>query len=143
MEVPMGKVRFLCLFAIPVFTVISVSCSSSGGLKSVAITPATADAQTSPNGQVQFTAMGSYSGQMQSVAVKALWWTSQPWVIAPTAAPTPAPGITVDSNGLASCTNLTGTFTLWATAPKDQSTSVSQMSKNTPQVSATAQMTCP
>lgn len=135
----MGKVRFLCLFAIPVFTVMSVSCSSSGGLKSVAITPATADAQTSPNGQVQFTAMGSYPGQMQSVAVKALWWNSQPWVIVPT----PANGITIDGNGLATCTNLTGTFTVWATAPKDQTVPVSQMTKSTPQVTATAQMTCP
>lgn len=135
----MGKFRFLCLFAIPVLAAISLSCSSSGGLKSVAITPATADAQTAPNGQVQFTAMGTYPGQSQSVTVNALWWTSQPWVIAPT----PSPGITIDSNGLASCTNLTGTFNLWATAPKDQTTSVSKMTKSTPQVTATAQMTCP
>lgn len=139
----MGKFRFLCLLTVPVLAAICLSCSSSGGLKSVAITPATADAQASPGGQVQFTAMGTYPGQMQSVAVNALWWNSQPWVIAPTAAPTPTPAINIDSNGLATCTQLSGTFTVWATAPKNQSTPVSQMTKSTPQVTGTAQMTCP
>ena len=139
----MGKFRFLFL-GIPVLAAISLSCGSSGGLKSVTITPATADAQSFPNAQVQFTAMGTYSGQAQSVAVNALWWNSQPWIIAPSAAPTPAPAITIDSNtGIATCLNLTGTFTVWATAPKNQSTPVSQMTKSTPQVTATAQMTCP
>lgn len=140
----MGTFRFLFLLTVPVLAALSLSCSSSGGLKSVAITPPTADAQAFPNGQVQFAAMGTYPGQSQAVAVNAMWWNSQPWVIAPMAAPTPAPGISIDSNtGVATCLNLTGTFTVWATAPKNQSTPVSQMTKSTPQVTATAQMTCP
>ncbi len=139
----MVKLRFLSLFVVPVIVAISPSCSSSGGLKSLAISPSSADAQSFPNGQVQFTAMGTYPGQTQAVAVNAVWWNSQPWVIAPSAAPTPIPPVNIDSNGLATCTQFNGTFTVWATAPKDQNTQLSQMSKGTPQVTATAQMTCP
>jgi len=137
----MGKFRFLCpLVALSLISAMSLSCGSNSGLKSVTVTPAAADAQNFPNGQVQFTAMGTFSGSMQSGPVKALWWNSQPWVIVPT----PANGITIDGNtGLATCTNLIGTFQVWATAPKNQSMDLSQMSKGTAQVTATAQMTCP
>ena len=136
----MSKHRFLgSLISLCLLCAVCFSCGSSTGLNSVTITPATADAKSSPNGQIQFTATGKSHGSNQSVPVKVLWWNSQPWFDAPT----PANGINIDDNGVAMCTNLTGTFTVWATAPKDQSILPTQMKQSTPQVTAVALMICP
>ncbi len=141
----MSKFRFLpSLIPLCLLCAACLSCGSSTGLKSVTITPATADAKSSPNGQVQFTAMGTSHGSTGSVPVNVRWWNSRPWFTAPT--PTPANEINIDDNGIATCTNipgLSGTFTIWATAPKDQSIDPSQMKQSTPQVTGVAQMTCP
>src|SRR5581483_1669908 len=135
----MPRFRFLVPCVLSLFAAASLSCSSNHRLQSITISPASADAKDFSNGQVQFTAMGNYGMMTQSAPVKVLWWNSTPWVLAPT---TP-PGFNIDSNGVATCTNLTGMFSLWATAPKDQSIAVSQMTQSTSQVTATAQLTCP
>ncbi len=120
----------------------AISCGSSGHLlQSLTINPATADAKNYPNGQVKFTAMGSYGGSSQAFAVNALWWNFTPWTTLPQAA-IPLPGYTLSSNGLAACVG-TGTFTVWATAPRDQTLLLSQMTQSTSQLTATAQLTCP
>ena len=116
-----------------------IDCGSSNELKSLTITPASANAKNSGNGQVQFTAMGSDGGSSQPTRVNALWWNVPPWTYPPT------PAIfSIDSNGVASCFGIiTGTFTLWAAAPADQSLPLSKMTHDTRQVTATAQLTCP
>jgi hypothetical protein len=136
----MSNLRFLySLIPLCLLGSAGLSCGSSGGLNSITVTPASADAKNSSNGQVQFTAVGTYAGSGQSVPVKALWWNSEPWFIGPT----PANGINIDENGVATCTDLPGTFTVWATAPRNQSIPPSQMKQSTPQLTETAQMTCP
>jgi hypothetical protein len=117
-------------------------CGSSHQLHSLSITPTTADAKNFPNAAVQFTAMGSYGGSGQPIAANAMWWTFTPWTIPPPShAPTP-PTFSITASGVATCFGV-GTFTLWATAPADQNVPLSQMTQHTPQVSATAQLTCP
>jgi len=116
------------------------ACGSDHGLKTLTIDPPTPDAQTFPDGKVQFTAMGSYGGTSQPAAVNAMWWSYQPWGTAP---PTP-PTYSLDSTGLAWCFDVAhGTFPVWATAPKDQTLPLSKMTKETSQLTATAQITCP
>jgi hypothetical protein len=120
-----------------------VDCGSNSGLKSLAVTPASADAQNSANGQVQFTAMGSSGGSSQLIAVNVLWSNVTPWTNVPGAAPTQATFL-IDSNGVASCLGVvSGTFTVWAIAPVDRSLPLSAMTKDTKQITATAQFTCP
>jgi hypothetical protein len=104
-------------------------------LKSLTVSPTAAD------GQVQFRASGTRVNGSQLSSVAVLWWNSPPW----TTNPTPL-GITIDENGNATCpTNpvITGRFPVWATAPVDPNTPVSQMTAMTPQVVGTAQLTCP
>jgi hypothetical protein len=113
---------------------------SSRQLQSLSISPATADAQNFPNGQVQFTAMGTFNGSSQASAISALWWTTAPW----TYPPTPAI-ISLSGTGLAQCFPLApaGTYTIYAVAPVDPSVTVSQMTMTTRQLVTTAQVTCP
>jgi|SRR5215467_7510864 len=114
-----------------------ISCgSSSKKLQSISITPATADAKDFTNGQVQYTAAGTYSDGSQVKPLTVLWSPGPPWV-----APRP---ILVNDNGLASCgTAPAGTYPVWAGAPNDLSTPVSRMNQSTPMATATAQLTCP
>jgi len=128
------------LFLIALFL---LACGSSRQLQSLSINPATADAQTYPNGQVQFTAMGTYTGSSQTTAVSALWWTTSPWTYPPDT-PTPAI-INLSSTGLAQCypSAPPGTYLIYAVAPVDPSVMVSQMTMMTKQLAATAQITCP
>lgn len=80
---------------------------------SVTITPATADAQKFPNGQVQFTAMGTYNNSPQPVPLADMTWcvgSSNGLCNGNIAS-----SATVDSNGLATCTGvLSGTATILA-----------------------------
>jgi hypothetical protein len=103
-------------------------------LQTLTISPATG------SGQVQFTAMGTYSGSSQASAVNALWWTNLPWTYPPSAFV-----ITLSSTGLAQCTSTApaGTYTIWAVAPVDPGVPLTKMSMTTRQLVATAQLTCP
>jgi hypothetical protein len=139
MSKPRLTIPCAALFLIAFFLLACGSSSSSRQLQSLSINPATADAQKFPNGQVQFTAMGAFSGSSQTSAVSALWWTTQPWTYPP--APTT---ISLSSSGVAQCDPMVaGTFTIYAVAPKDPSIPPSQMTMMTPQIVATAQITCP
>ena len=123
-----------------------MACGSNSGLRTLTISPSTADAQDFANGQVQFTANGTYAGSSQTAPVNVMWWNSEPWKALPSSAPTPPPGFFISTDGLAACSTsgpLSGTFTVWATAPVDPMVPASQMTAKTKQLTATAQLTCP
>jgi hypothetical protein len=92
-----------------------VGCGSSRQLQSVRLSPATADAQSFPNGQVQFTATGTYSSSPSPVQL-----TSQDvmWCVGSTSGlcvGNVSPGATVNQNGLAQCVpTFAGTVTILA-----------------------------
>jgi hypothetical protein len=92
-----------------------VGCGSSRKLQSVALTPASADAQNFPNGQVSFTATGTFSkppspAQLSSKDV--MWCAGSSNGVCVGNA---IPGATVDQNGVAKCSpSFTGTATILA-----------------------------
>ena len=95
-----------------------VGCGSGRQLQSVTLSPASADAKNFPNGQVPFTATGTYS-QAPSPAP-----LSSPDVIWCSGSATGQcvgnvnPGAFVDHNGLAQCvSNFAGTVTILAGTP--------------------------
>lgn len=114
-----------------------VSCGNSNKLQSMSLTPATADAKDYANGQVQFTATGTYTNGSQVKPLAVLWSPGPPWTISVWA-------IQLDSTGVASCGIApAGTYPVWAGAPIDPHTPVSRLNQATPMVSATAHLTCP
>jgi hypothetical protein len=114
--------------------VILLSCGSSNReLQSISVSPAAA------NGQAQFVATGTYTDGSKVSPLTALWSPGNPWVMSQLV---PA-AISVDAHGIASCLTRSGTFTIDATAPVNPQIPVSQMGPTTPQVSGTAQITCP
>lgn len=124
-------------FALVLIALTMLACGSGNRqLQSLSISPATASTQ------VQFTAMGTFSGSSHPAAVNALWWANPPWTSPPTTVPSV---ITLSSSGLAQCNSFApaGTYMIWAVAPVDPRVPLSQVSMTTPQVVATAQLTCP
>jgi hypothetical protein len=120
---------------------LSLGCGSSRELTSISVSPATADAQKFPNGQVQFTATGTFSKAPITVTPLSVTWCPQ----ATCGVGTPANvGITIDGNGLAQCeSTFSGTVTIVAEAPSNSGAVIMPMSGMNGMVSGTAQMTCP
>ena len=120
---------------------LSLSCGSSRELTSISVSPATADAQKFPKGQVQFTATGTFSMAPTTVTPLSVTWCPQ----ATCGVGTPANvGIIIDGNGLAQCEpSFTGTVTIVAEAPRNPGAMIMPMSGMNGMVSGTAQMTCP
>lgn len=110
-------------------------------LQSITVTPQNAMAQNFTNKQVQFTANESFNLPPAAGNTPVLWSIGNPFSMDPTQ-PTPA-GVSVNANGLATCTTFSGTVTIEATAPQDPNISLSQMSMMTQNVSGIAQLTCP
>jgi len=134
----MGKLRLFCssLFLASI-AITLLSCGNSNKLQSISISPASADAKDYPNGQVQFTAVGTYANGSQVKPLTVLWSPGAPWLALPAA-------VQLDSNGVASCGNVpAGTYPVWAGAPIDPHTPVSGMNQSTPLVNGTAHLTCP
>jgi hypothetical protein len=69
--------QFLFLLLVTVAT-ITLACGSSPQLKSVSVSPASANASDYPNGQVQFTAVGYYAGSSSPVSVSPEWTACPP-----------------------------------------------------------------
>jgi hypothetical protein len=118
-----------------------LACGSSNSnrvLESMTITPAIADAQNFPNGQVQFTATGQFSKPPSPDQVTFVAPYSGQWSFADANSANIA---TIGSNGLAQCkSGASGTATVLATASANsgngaQNTSVARTS--------TATLTCP
>jgi len=107
-------------------------------LLSISITPATADAQTFTNGQVQFTATGTFSDGSKS-QITALWTLNGRFT------ETAILNIMLNSSGMAQCVagGFVGTGGVFATAPADTNILLSKMTMFTKNVWGTAQITCP
>jgi hypothetical protein len=119
-------------------SILGCGCGT-GGLKSITVNPAVADAQDFPNGQVQFTATGTYGGSSRQVSVRNVNWcigTSSGMCNGNIAS-----AASILGNGVAQCVpNRTGTVTVLAgtggpTNPPDTGHQFA--------VFGTAQLTCP
>lgn len=104
-------------------------------LQSMVITPATADAQSSPSGQVQFSAMGTFSKAPSPAPVPFVAPYSGSW------ATSDLNVATIDQTGLAMCAaGANGTVTITATASSNSGMGTQNTSTA---VSGTAKLTCP
>ena len=92
-----------------VFTIAAmVACAGNPQrhLLSVAVTPSTASAQDFPNGQVPFTAVGSFDKSPSPA-------TLNPAVLDAFPIPNPPDAVSIDQNGVAQCkAGFTGTVSL-------------------------------
>jgi hypothetical protein len=111
--------------------------ATSRQLQSITVTPAAATAQNTSR-QMQFTAMGSFNMAPMSSMPQVLWSIGNPF----SAMPTPG-GITINQNGLASCSTFSGTVAIEATAPMDPAMPLMEMGMMTSNVAGMAQLTCP
>jgi hypothetical protein len=139
----MSKLRFVPACGLLLLVAaLMLACGINHGLyKSLTVSPATADAQDFPNGQVQFTATATEINGTQVSPASALWTPGPPWSLGPLM---PWPAIQLDQTGKASCGAAgPGTYMIAATAPIDPHSPVSKMTMNTPQVSGAAMLTCP
>jgi hypothetical protein len=145
----LNVILFLVLSAVLVLTVScgGTSMSAQGRqLQSITVTPATADAKNSPNGMVQFSAMGNFNMAPMTAATPVTWSLGMPMASNPMMpmASTSAPmTVTISTAGVAQCNGFMGTVSVMATAPMDPSMPVSQMSNMTMNVTGMAQLTCP
>jgi hypothetical protein len=111
----MENIRLIVsFFALAVVASLALSCgansdpSSNRQLLSIALSPATADAQDYPDGQVQFMATGDYNTAPYTVAPLSAGWGTC-YQEASTSA------ISVSRSGLAQCASgAVGTYTVWA-----------------------------
>jgi hypothetical protein len=114
--------------------------NTTGILKSISISPPTADARDYPNGQVQFIATGYYTTPpFQVTPLTATWGAC--------CQENPSSGVSVSTNGLAQCASgSVGTFTVWAFAPSNAEVCpafLGPCGTGGCQVTGTAQLTCP
>ncbi|MBZ5599574.1 MAG: hypothetical protein LAN83_14785 [Acidobacteriia bacterium] len=121
----------------------SLSCGSMNNnqrlLQSIMVTPAAADAQNFPNGQVPFTATGNYSAPPTPASVFVATWC----VHDSNGCMGGTPGATVDANGLAQCdSGFIGTVEIAAIASNGAGAPV-RMGDTGAAVAGTAQLTCP
>jgi len=140
-----GPLAFL--FVLIVAAAITLACGSpaaprntSGILQSVTISPATADAQNYPDGQVPFIATGYYTTPpLQVTPLTATWGACYQG--------NPTSGVSVSPKGLAQCSaGAVGTYTVWAFAPSNAGICplfVNACGGGGCQVTGTAQLTCP
>jgi hypothetical protein len=127
---------FLPLLFTALVTLIINGCGTSSPreLQSMTVSPAVADAAHSPNGEVQFTASGTFSKPPTSAAVTfaapyfGTWSVSNPTIA------------TISSSGLAQCVaGAPGTVNVIASASANSTTAPRTSIVRT----ATAQLTCP
>jgi hypothetical protein len=98
--------QFLLLLLVAI-AAIALACGSSSQLRSISITPLTADAKDYSAGQVQFKAFGYYGDSLLPVEVRPEW----------SACP-PINAVSVDKTGVAHCAaGATGTYFVQAFVP--------------------------
>jgi hypothetical protein len=133
----MEKHRFALSFLALVLAASSaLSCGANQGqLRSITISPATADAQNYPDGQVPFVATGVYIDPSRTV-------TPQPiaaWAACQQNAPTT--DVSITTKGVAQCASgATGTYLITASAPGTCTCLAPCPSSD---AVGTAQLTCP
>ncbi|MGA8274492.1 MAG: hypothetical protein WB919_23245 [Candidatus Sulfotelmatobacter sp.] len=110
----MAKLRLtFSLFALAAVASLALSCGASPPrtLQSVTLSPATADSQDYPDGQVQFTVSGHYNTAPETVTPQAATWG----VCYQNASTNE---ISVTTSGMAQCASgAAGTYTVWANDP--------------------------
>jgi hypothetical protein len=130
----------LSVYLLGAVALTAIGCSSMNSmsnrvLQSMVIRPANADAQTSPSGQVQFSAMGTFSkapspSPVPFVAPYSGGWATSDLSVA-----------TIDQTGLAQCVpGAAGTVTITAIASSNAGMGTQNTSTA---VSGTAKLTCP
>jgi hypothetical protein len=126
----MAGFRFVIGTLVLLSAFAALSCGSSHQLQNVTISPSAADAQQFPNGQVQFTAKGTFNGSSTPVTLTSKDIT---WCYGGDAnAATPQAGIcagniaqfaSVDQNGVAQCISgpqgFQGSVVILAGVPSD------------------------
>lgn len=142
----MTRRSFFFWIALLAATSTGLACSniSPRRLQSISVSPATADAQSAPNGQVQFTATGTYNTQPITVTpLQANWGTADQNGGTTTA-------VTINANGLAQCAaGASGVYSIGAWDLIDTSVGVTCASvgpfgePGCNAVLGTAQLTCP
>lgn len=106
-------------------------------LQSIIVTPAAATAQNTFR-QVQFSAMGTFNMAPMSAVPQVTWSIGDPMSMMSAPA-----GVTINQNGLASCSTFSGVVMVQATGTMDQSMPSMQMGMMTSSVAGMAQLTCP
>lgn len=144
-EVSMSRYTFLLwIFTLVVAGWITLACGNSPRrIQSITVSPATAQAQSYPNGQVPFVATGYYnSAPMTVTPLQANWGAA--------AGTLPANGaVTVDSNGMAQCAaGVSGTYSIgaWVNLPVNGTPpcpSFAYGAASCNHVLGTAKLTCP
>ncbi len=134
----LGPLRSILL---PISLVITIGCGSGGQLKSVTVSPTAADARNFPNGQVPFSAIGTFSN---SHSPRPLNSNDISWCVGTSAGACAGninSGATVTANGVAACVQtFSGTATILAgkANPPMNPDGGAQMT-----VFGAAQLTCP
>ena len=139
----MIRFRSCPLFLVlPLVLLGTIGCGSSRQLQSVTLSPASADAQNFPNGQVSFTATGTFSKKPSPLQLtdKDVRWcagSSSGMCVGNI-----NPGITVDQDGLAQCVpGFTGTVTILAGT--ESSSMMNPDGGSQLKIFGAAQLTCP
>ncbi len=140
----MERLRFtLSLLTLVLASLFALSCGASSQgqdpLQSITLSPATADAQDYPNGEVQFTATGNYIDPSRTVTPLSAGWGTC-YQNASTNE------VSVTAGGLAKCASgAVGTYTVWANDPPNPNVGCLAMTAcgGGCFVAGTAQLTCP
>jgi hypothetical protein len=129
----------LCFLALMVVSFVALSCGTSsegaGQLQSITLTPAMADAQDYPDGEVPFVATGTYANPPNKVTpLTALWGVCQKGL--------PTTFASVSTTGVASCASgSVGAYQVFAF--KQTNCNVVNLCGGGCTVVGTAQLTCP
>jgi hypothetical protein len=133
---------WLLFLLLPLTTLGIVGCGSSRQLQSVTLSPAWADAQNFPSGQVSFTATGTFSKKPSPLKLTSKDVT---WCAGSSSGMCVGninPGITVDQNGLAQCVpGFAGTVTILAGA--ESSSMMNPDGGSQLKIFGAAHLTCP
>ena len=126
-----------------------LGCGNGRQLQGVKLSPATADAQNFPNGQVSFTATGTYNqppSPVQLTSKDILWCSGGIGSSGSTTGQCVGnanPGATVDQNGLAQCSPMfVGTVTILAGTEIPMSNPMPDSGAQL-KIYGSAQLTCP
>jgi hypothetical protein len=144
----MSALQSIALGPLSLLLLATLSCGSNRQLQSITLRPPTADAKNFPNGQVQFTATGIFSGSSAPVALtsKDVTWcyggtTAQASSLQGICAGNIVQFAGVDQNGIAECSpTFQGSAYILAGTPASSANPVGA----TPlKVYGAAKLTCP
>lgn len=146
-----GNRYFASLLFLGLPACMTLACGSgTRQIQSISVTPASADAQSYPNGKVPFVATGNYSASPMTVTpLQANWGAASQQLINGTEVLSPTTEVSVDAQGVAQCTAVaSGTYVVgaWVPSPSKAMCNVVGGPFNEtacPVLQATAQLTCP